>query len=230
MQPVLASIFKNCPAIEFPDNTIGLRSGMLAGEFVELNMEILDANGDFEQIGDHPFLGIQANIKPRLMDKDGNYRFVYWRNEAAHTKWNDTAKTKEAGYGYGISIDQEVTDDIGLFLRAGWQDDKAVLDTTAFSLDSSYSVGVQVAGTLWSRNEDVAGIACGIINPSDEYKNAGGLQAKTEGHFEIYYNYKINDSVSITPDFQMISSPYGKDAANGTSTIMVAGMRLQMDF
>lgn len=226
----LADTFKNSPVIEFPDNTIGVRLGAPVREFMDVDIAILDGDGDFEQIGDHPFLGIQINIKPQLMDKKGNYRFVYWRNEAAHTKWDAAAKTKESSAGVGISFDQEVTDRLGCFLRAGWQSDEAALDTTTFSLESSYSAGVRLFGDLWNRDEDVVGIAYGMINPSDEYKKAGGLQAKAEGHFEIYYNYKINDNVSITPDLQMISNPYGKDAANGTSTIIIAGTRVQIDF
>ncbi len=226
----LADIFKNSPAIEFPDNTIGLNLWMPVKEFVEVDMEILDGNGDFEQIGDHPFLGIQVNLKPQLMDKNGNYRFIYWRNEAAHTKWNDAAQTKESGYGYAISIDQELTNNMGVFLRAGWQSDEAALDTASFSLESSYSAGMQLSGNSWGRDEDVLGMACGIVDPSDEYKKAGGLLAKTEGHFEAYYNYKVNNNFTITPDIQFISNPYGKDAANGASTIIIAGVRLQIDF
>ena len=119
---------------------------------------------------------------------------------------------------------------MGIFLRAGWQQDDAALDTTTFSLESSYSAGTQVKGTLWGRDEDVVGIAYGMINPSDEYKKAGGLNAKAEGHVELYYNYRVNENLSVTPDIQMITNPYGKDAVNGTSTIWVGGVRDQIDF
>ncbi|MBU4479411.1 MAG: carbohydrate porin, partial [Candidatus Omnitrophica bacterium] len=221
---------KNSPVIESPDSTIGMRLGMPVKEFVELDMEILDGNGDFEQVGDHPYFGLQVNIKPRLMDKKGNYRFIYWLNETAHTKWSNAAKTKETGTGFGVSFDQEVADDIGVFLRAGWQRDEVYLAGEGFSLDSSYSAGFQLSGNLWNRQNDILGIAYGIINPSDEYKKAGPLHADAETHFEAYYNYQINSNVAISPDIQIITKPYGNDAVNGSSAIIAAGIRTQIDF
>ncbi|MCK4994651.1 MAG: carbohydrate porin [Candidatus Omnitrophica bacterium] len=226
----LSSIFKNSPVIEFPDNTIGIRSCIAFTQMVDVELAVLDGDADFQQIGDHPFLAAQITVKPQLINRNGNYRLLFWLNEAPHTKWNDAGKTKESASGFGISCDQELVDNIGAFLRAGWQSDDAALDTTAFSLESSYSAGLQFGGGLWGRDDDVLGMAYGIINPSDEYKKAGSLQAKTENHFEVYYNYKLNDNVAITPDIQVIGNPYGKDAANGTSSIIVAGIRMQLDF
>ena len=226
----LGGILKTSPVIEFPDNTFGIRLGMPLSDLVEIELLAADGNGDFNQLGDSVWTAVQANIKPDLLGRDGNYRIYYWYNGANHTKWNDASKIKEEGSGFGISLDQEVVDAIGVFVRAGWQQDEAALDTTTFSLESSYSVGTQLEGSLWGRDRDVIGLAYGLINPSDEYKKAGNLQAKTEGHLELYYNYKVNENLSITPDIQMISNPYGKDAANGDSTIYVGGVRAQIDF
>jgi len=226
----LGSIFRNSAVIEFPDNTIGIRGRAVLTQMVDIELTVFDGDADFQQIGDHPFLGTQIIFKPQLMDRNGNYRLLFWQNEAVHTKWDDASQTKESAGGFGISCDQEIVDDIGMFLRAGWQQDDAALDTTTFSLESAYSVGTQLGGALWGRDRDVIGFAYGLINPSDEYKKAGNLQAKTEGHLELYYNFKVNENISITPDIQMITNPYGKDAANGTSTIVIGGIRTQIDF
>jgi len=56
------------------------------------------------------------------------------------------------------------------------------------------------------------------------------LSAKDEGHFEAYYNYYVNEHLTLTPDIQVICSPYGKDATNGDDTIVVGGVRGQVDF
>ncbi|MFH2137671.1 MAG: carbohydrate porin [Candidatus Omnitrophota bacterium] len=226
----LGSMFKRSPVIEFPDNTIGIRLGVLAADVVEIEAITADGDADFNQIADSLWWAVQANLKPELMGRAGNYRVYYWYNDAPHTKWNAAAKIKEEGSGFGVSFDQEITDDVGIFLRCGWQQDEAALDTTTFSLESSYSAGMQFNGTLWGRDEDVLGFAYGFIYPSDEYKKAGNLQAKTEGHAELYYNYRVNENLSVTPDIQMITNPYGKDAVNGTSTILVGGIRTQIDF
>lgn len=75
------------------------------------------------------------------------------------------------------------------------------------------------------------GLAIGQAMPSSKYKDAGSnLSTKDEGHFEAYYNYKVNDHLTLTPDLQLIWNPYGDDATNGKSTITVIGMRGQVDF
>jgi carbohydrate-selective porin OprB len=66
--------------------------------------------------------------------------------------------------------------------------------------------------------------------PSDDYKKVNDLKAKTESHLEAYYNFKVNEHFSVSPDVQVIWDPYGGDAANGDKTIFVGGMRAQVDF
>lgn len=226
----LSSMFRNSPVIEFPGNSIGLHLGSALAETLGLDVEILDGDSDFEQIGDGPFFGAQVNLKQGFFGRNGNNRILFWQNEAAHTQWNDASKTKEGASGFGISCDQEIMDDVGVFARAGWQEEDVYLNGTAFSLASAYSAGVQVGGNVWGRENDALAFACGTIKPSDDYKKTGGLLAKSEGHFEIYYNFQANENLTLTPDLQVIANPYGKDAANGGSTITVAGIRAQVDF
>ncbi|RKY40564.1 MAG: hypothetical protein DRP76_01710, partial [Candidatus Omnitrophota bacterium] len=66
--------------------------------------------------------------------------------------------------------------------------------------------------------------------PSDDYKKANALKAKSESHLEAYYNFKINQHLSVSPDIQVIWNPYGGDATNGDKTIVVVGLRAQVDF
>jgi carbohydrate-selective porin OprB len=66
--------------------------------------------------------------------------------------------------------------------------------------------------------------------PSDEYKKSADLKADTESHMEAYYNFKVNEHLSISPDLQIIWDPYGGDAESGNKTIFVGGMRSQVDF
>jgi carbohydrate-selective porin OprB len=233
----LGNTFRNSPVVEFPDNTFGIRLGLDVTDILDVETVIADGDADFNQIADNPWIAVQANLKPELMDRPGNYRIIFWNNEAAHTKWTDTTKTKEAASGFGISLDQEVADDVGVFLRAGWRADDVFIDSASdgisaedVTLESAYSAGVQFSGNLWEREDDVCGFAYGIINPSDEYKKAQSRQAKTESHFEAYYKFVVNEHLEITPDVQIISNPFGKDAPNGTSTIIVGGIRTQINF
>jgi len=227
----LGRIFRNSPTIELPDNSAGMRLSLEPVDFMDIQVLVMDADGDWEDIVDEGFFAGQINFKPGLFDRGGNYRIIGWLSDREHTKWDDSTSVKEEMHGFGISFDQELTDDLGAFLRYGWQDSDVYLNGESFSLEHAWSTGIQLKGTSWGRDNDVVGIAVGQAMPSDKYKDAGtNLEAKDEGHFEIYYNYKVNDHLILTPDIQLIWNPYGKDATNGDDTITVVGMKGQVDF
>jgi len=233
----LGRIFRNSPTIEFPDNTAGLRMAYSMTEWMELGYGIFDANSDWEKLGDNLFNIGQINFKPNLFNLPSNYRIIGWHNNYNHIQWSDADKTKEAAYGFGLSFDQKVTDSVTLFTRYGWQDPEVYNpDITAtgdlnYSLEHSWSAGVQVEGANWGRANDVLGFAIGQIYPSDDYKNSdASLNAKPEGHLEAYYKICINDHFSISPDLQYIWNPFGKDINGDEDNVFVAGMRAQLDF
>lgn len=68
------------------------------------------------------------------------------------------------------------------------------------------------------------------IEKIDEYKKVNSLKAKSEEHLEAYYSFKVNDHLTLSPDFQVIWDPYGGDATNGDKAIVVGGLRTQVDF
>jgi len=232
----LGRIFRNSPTIEFPDNTAGIRLAYLPVEWLELGYGVFDGNSDWEKIGDNLFNIGQVTFKTKFLGLPGNYRFLGWNNNVYHTKWLDTEKTKEANYGFGLSFDQKVTDIVTLFTRYGWQNPKVynpdIMATgdLNYSLTHSWSSGFQVEGKPWGREKDVFAFAVGQVIPSDDYKKATDRLAKTEGHLEAYYRIFVNDHLSISPDFQYIWNPFGKDVADDTSPIFVGGMRAQVDF
>jgi len=167
----------------------------------------------------------------------GNYRFYGWNNNANHTKWLDTGKTKESTYGFGLSFDQKINDIVILFTRYGWQkpevynSELTAADGSNYSLEQSWSAGFQVEGKPWGRDNDVFAFAVGQVMPSGDYEKANeGYLAKAEGHLEAYYKIHVNDHLSISPDFQYIWNPFGKDVAGNTDGIFVGGMRAQVDF
>ena len=228
----LGRIFRNSPAIEFADNAAGVRFGVEPTDFVDIELVAMDADSDWEDVFDDIFVAGQLNLKPKLFGRSGNYRLLGWVNDRQHTRWSDATKTKEEGYGFGISFDQELTDNLGAFLRYAWQDPEQRLNglDDDFSLEHSWSAGMQLKGSIWGRENDVLAVAVGQAIPSDDYKKTGSLNAKKEGHFETYYSYKVNEHLTLSPDLQVIWNPYGDDATNGKDTITVFGMRGQVDF
>jgi high affinity Mn2+ porin len=80
-------------------------------------------------------------------------------------------------YGTGISWDQAITDNFGVFTRLGWNDGKT--ESFAFTaIDRLASGGVSLKGTRWKRKDDVVATsltASGISAIHAEYLAHGGL-------------------------------------------------------
>ena len=227
----LGDIFKNSPALEFPDsNSVGIRLAAEPNDFLDIELVAMDANSDWEDVFDSIFFAGQINFKPNLFNKKGNYRIYGWLNDKNHIKWNDTAKIKEEGYGFGLSFDQELTGIVGIFMRYGWQNPKVYAEGADFSLEQSWGIGIQIAGKSWNRENDVFGIAFGRIIPSYDYKKFLGRKAEAEEHLEAYYKLWINRHFALSLDLQVIRHPYGDDAFRGDKTILIGGLRSQVDF
>ncbi len=228
----LGHMFRNSPAIEFPDdNAAGMRLSVEPVSFLDIELIAMDTDADWEDIFDNLFFSGQFNFKPNLFERTGNYRFYAWLNGKDHIKWSDVSRIKEKNYGFGISFDQELTDNLGMFARYGCQNSAVYSSGEDFSLEQSWGAGFQLVGNLWGRDDDIFAIAFGQIMPSDDYKKAGSnLKARSEDHLEVYYSFKVNDHLTVSPDFQVIGDPFGGDAAKGENTIIVGGLRAQICF
>ncbi len=233
----LGRIFRNSPTVEFPDNGAGIRFAYLPVEWLELGYGLFDGSGSWEDIGDSLFNIGQVHFKTSFFNLPGNYRFYGWNNNTNHTKWLDSQKNKEGAYGFGLSFDQKASDVVTFFARYGWQNpevynpDITAADGSSYSLEQSWSIGFQVEGKPWGREFDAFALAIGQVTPSDDYKKSNtALSAKPEGHLEAYYKIHVNDHLSISPDFQYIWNPFGKDVTGNTKGVFVGGMRAQVDF
>jgi high affinity Mn2+ porin len=142
-------------------------------------------------------------------------------------------------YGFGISADQYLSNDFGVFAKASWNDGHT--ETWYFTeIDRSISFGAQLKGTSWNRKDDelaLAFIGNGLSAPHRDYLAAGGygfligdgkLNYATEMIAELYY--KINayqNKFFLTPDYQFIINPaYNKDRG----PVSVLGIRAHVEF
>ncbi len=227
----LGSEFKHSSTIEFSDNSAGIIIGIALSDIITAEAIIMDGNADWEDMFEDAFYGGQLTVSPEIAGKAGNYRVFGWGSGRDHTKWNDSSEVQESSYGFGLSVDQELTDIIGVFARYAWQNPSSYLNGESFSLEHSYSVGMQLSGEPCGRDEDIFGIAFGQIIPSGDFKDAeSNLKADPERHIELYYSYKVNDHLTISPDVQIVMNPYGGDAVNGDETIIIGGIRGQVNF
>ena len=167
-------------------------------------------------------------------DLPGAVRFMAFRNRAFAGNYRDainaaltmggtpdvTSVRKIANKtGFGISLQQRVASEIGLFLRASTADDK--VEEYAFTeIDNTVSGGLSVQGNQWHRPNDTFGIAfstSGLNRDHRDYLAAGGLggflgdgQLKRYGResvIEAYYNMQFVKGLNFTLDFQRIANP-----------------------
>ena len=80
-------------------------------------------------------------------------------------------------YGFGMTAEQELTGDLGLFGRLGWNDGQT--ESWAFTeIDRTASIGLQIKGTRWKRPDDRLGFALlfnGLSGAHRDYLAAGGV-------------------------------------------------------
>lgn len=112
-------------------------------------------------------------------EQGGNYQEALTLAAETHTTPN-VSLTDRVGtlkYGAGISFNQAITSDLGVFTRVGWNDGKT--QSFAFTaIDRLASGGVSFKGTRWHRKFDVVGTsftAGGLSAVHREYLAAGGL-------------------------------------------------------
>jgi len=156
------------------------------------------------------------------MAKMGNYNQSIALNPTAP----DIIATEKYGnnkYGFGFNAEQTINKDLGVFLRASWDDGNN--ETWAFTeIDRSVSCGISSNGGLWNRENDNIGLAyvtSGLSAPHRNYLKAGGkgfelgdgnLNYSLEHLAELYYSMEMKKSLYISGAYQFIINPgYNKD-------------------
>jgi high affinity Mn2+ porin len=140
--------------------------------------------------------------------------------------------------GIGIDVEQHVTEDIGVFVRAMYADGNTEVD--AYNpADRSASIGAVAKGSAWRRSFDVAGIggaASWISDAHAQYLALGGvdgfvgdghLRVAPESAFEVFYSLNLLRAIWLTADYQHLWNP-GFNADRGPVDIL--GARAHAEF
>lgn len=93
------------------------------------------------------------------------------------------------------------------------------------------SLGFQVAGSLWGRDEDMFGLGYARSEIGEDYRDslrADGMRtAPAEQSIEAYYSFKVNEHISLSPDIQYAKDREGKESED---SVFIFGLRAQLDF
>lgn len=147
----------------------------------------------------------------------------------------DVTATREKGrlkYGFGLSAEQEVTEDVHAFLRLGWNEGEN--ESFAYTeVDNTV-----LAGADWRHGAGKLGVAAvsnGISESHREYLQLGGkgfllgdgtLHYGRETIFEAYYTLRVYRGVFPAADVQVIDNP-GYNTDRGP--VVVGSLRLHLE-
>lgn len=164
----------------------------------------------------------------RINAHPGALRFLAYLNEAGMGSYEDALAVPGAEisqtrayrfkYGFGLNWEQEITKNVGVFSRLGWNDghNEAWMFTDA---NWTGSLGASVKGEAWRRPDDtfgLAGVISGISHVNQQFLEAGGtgildgdgaLSYGPEKDLETYYDCKIWKPIHGALDYQFVSDP-----------------------
>lgn len=238
---------------DYPANTRGYTLGfvvewinpMWAARFGGMQVPVM-ANGPYlnKNIGSVNGFSLELEKSFLLNKRKGTLRVLGFRNTTNAPGYRQAITEMKSGdsaavhiiqglgyssnyhslkYGFNVNGELELSDIVGCFFRAGYNDGKTA--TWAFTeIDQSVSAGLQIKGNEWKRKDDVIGIAgvvSGISKDHQAYLKEGGygfiigdgaLNYHTENIVEVYYNAKLFNHFFLTADYQFVDHPaYNKD-------------------
>jgi high affinity Mn2+ porin len=201
-----------------------LRSGYF------LMQSVSNANSFDTRVFERGTYVLELETRYSLFSQPGKLRTIAWLNSAFSGSYRETldnpalnldiAQTRmgRIKYGYVISLEQAVSDEVGLFGRWSWNDGKTEIMAFA-DIDASLSLGASIKGVRWGRPDDVIGIGGAINGLSRDHRDfiaAGGLGVligdgqlnyRRETVLETYYAFALNKAFTLTADYQFITNP-----------------------
>ena len=201
-----------------------LRSGYF------LMQSVSNANSFDTKVFERGTYALELETRFSLFNQPGKLRTIAWLNSAFSGSYRETlnnpafnldiaqTRTGRIKYGYVVSLEQALTDEVGVFGRWSWNDGKT--EIMAFTdIDASLSLGASIKGTRWGRPDDVIGIGGAINALSRDHRDfieAGGLGVligdgqlnyRRERVLESYYAFALNKQLTLTGDYQLITNP-----------------------
>jgi len=196
----------------------------------------------------------EAEYRYGLAPRTGTIRILHYRNHADAGSYAEAIRNAELSggrpdviatrkngtlkYGFGVSFDQAITEDIGVFSRLGWNDGKT--ESFAFTaVDRLATGGISIQGHRWHRPKDVVATELtvgGLSGVHALYLARGGydfligdgaLQYAPEYVEESYYSAQITRNFFATIDLQHVANPAYNQVRG---PVWIPSIRLHLEF
>ncbi|MBU6269311.1 MAG: carbohydrate porin [Sphingomonadales bacterium] len=175
----------------------------------------------------------------KLAGRDGALRVTAFRNHGRFGRFDDAlalprfaagppdlapVRRVQDRRGIALNAEQDITANLGLFLRAGVSD--GAIETYDFTdIDRTLALGGALKGKAWGRPQDTLALAVVVNGISDAHRRflaAGGMgvlvgdgalpHAGDERIVETYYAFHPSQWAALTLDYQHIANPgYNRD-------------------
>jgi len=219
-------------SVEWTQNWWTLRSGFFAMSRVPNGPGLQRDFSKFQLVD-------EAEARVALFDKPGKIKLLAFLSRAPMGAYDDavrlgivtnttpsTALVRKyrSRLGFALNMEQPIADDLGAFLRAGFNNgEQEAYEFT--DMNESVAAGVSLSGTRWKRADDTVGVAAeiaGISQAAQRYFAAGGLGTligdgqlpyyATEDVVEAYYSAQATSWLAATFDYQLVLNPaYNRD-------------------
>ena len=234
-------------AVEWTTGEWSLRTGLFDLSRVPNGTELTRGFGQYQIDGEveRRFQLFGHDGKAKLLGFLSRGRFGSYADAVARAQITglpaDIAAVRRPSFrsGVALNVQQGLTDDLGAFLRAGW-DDGSHESVEFTDIDNTVALGLSLKGASWDRGADTVGLAlesAGLSRSGRNFLAAGGLgilvgdgaliHAARENIVEAYYSLSLHDGVRLTADYQFIADPaYNADRG----PVSVLGLRLHGEF
>lgn len=208
-----------------------------------------DLNTNFSQ---SLSLNSEFEIKTNFLGHPGNYRVLIYQNRANmgnyHLAYSDpifsqniinTRTNNRTKIGVGVSLDQTISNNIGMFARLGYNDGKN--ETWCFTeIDNTILCGLSYSGIQLGFPENKLGVCVisnGLSTDHQNYLKNGGLgfilgdgnlTYQRENILECYYIFKPSYlPIWLTADYQHCQNP-GYNSDRGSINVFSLRMHVEL--
>jgi high affinity Mn2+ porin len=224
--------FSEGGVVEWYQGPWTLRGGVMALSTAPNDAQLTPWFGQFQLDG-------EAELRQSWFGREGKIKLLGFASRGRMGRFDDAVRlSEETGQpadtslvrryatrlGISLNLEQPVSDDAGLFLRAG--DDQGQYEPYEYAdIDQTVAAGASLGGTRWGRKDDTVALALvvnGISKAHQAYLGAGGLgilvgdgrlpHPGAEAIVESYYSLAAFKGVRLTLDSQTVVNPaYNRD-------------------
>ncbi len=196
----------------FPGDDVG---GVVEWEIGSFDVTALGMNvGENEDGNNYNYFAGQIGYRLETLLGQGNYR---WIVELTSREFLDKDGNEERLLGTFLSCDQELGEIFGVWIRFGWQDDKALVE-----YDYLLSGGINITGKWYGREYDNIGVGYAYLNGGDD----SGFDYTQVA--EAYWRFVLHEYFALTADLQYMADECQADEGDISGVIL--GIRGTVEF